>query len=225
MKASCNSWDFFLSFNNAMSRGEKCCSVTSVSSNVFVVLKDLSSPIRLDCQAKRHIPNPSNNDSFFSPFHSTTSAFIESRFIEATTNCWQKVLPAATPLKLLPWQYHVLVTHPDNRVLKPPICPLAHDPTQAVAWLLVKQASIHVDEELGIFLAEKISPYNLDIIIGLPTLGLTLAPTVAQRLGHARYVPMGYSKKFWYQDDLSTNHFSGTTREKSLPQSALAISY
>lgn len=63
---------------------------------------------------------------------------------------------------------------------------------------------MQVVEELGTFLADLVRPYKPDMIIGLPTLGLTLAPIVAQKLGHTRYIPMGYSKKFWYTEDLST---------------------
>jgi adenine/guanine phosphoribosyltransferase-like PRPP-binding protein len=28
-------------------------------------------------------------------------------------------------------------------------------------------------------------------------------PLVAERIGHCRYVPLGYSRKFWYDDSLS----------------------
>jgi adenine/guanine phosphoribosyltransferase-like PRPP-binding protein len=42
-----------------------------------------------------------------------------------------------------------------------------------------------------------------DVIVGLPTLGLAFAPGVARGLGHDNYVPLGYSRKFWYRDALS----------------------
>jgi adenine/guanine phosphoribosyltransferase-like PRPP-binding protein len=41
------------------------------------------------------------------------------------------------------------------------------------------------------------------VIIGVPTLGLPLANGVARRLGHARMVALGTSRKFWYRDELS----------------------
>ncbi|TVY85590.1 hypothetical protein LAWI1_G008253, partial [Lachnellula willkommii] len=41
-------------------------------------------------------------------------------------------------------------------------------------------------------------------VIGLPTLGLGVAGTVARGLGLDRYIPLGYSRKFWYDDTLST---------------------
>lgn len=36
---------------------------------------------------------------------------------------------------------------------------------------------------------------------------------MAERLGHPRYVPLGYSKKFWYRDDLSEPVSSITSPE------------
>ncbi len=51
--------------------------------------------------------------------------------------------------------------------------------------------------------------------MGLPTLGLTLAAAVAQKLGHARYVPLGTSRKFWYEDALSVPLSSITTPEQA----------
>jgi hypothetical protein len=44
---------------------------------------------------------------------------------------------------------------------------------------------------------------DAQIIVGLPTLGLAFASLVAGRLGQSRYVPLGYSRKFWYDDALS----------------------
>lgn len=64
-----------------------------------------------------------------------------------------------------------------------PIRPLRNVANDAVASLLVNQASISVVSELGTFLAERVRPFHPDVIIGLPTLGLSLAPIVAQHLG------------------------------------------
>ena len=50
-----------------------------------------------------------------------------------------------------------------------------------------------------------------DVVVGLPTLGLVFAPWVAQGLGHDRYVPLGYSRKFWYADEFSIGVQSLTT--------------
>ena len=44
-------------------------------------------------------------------------------------------------------------------------------------------------------LAARLRPFSPEVVVGLPTLGLTLAAAVAERLGHARYVPCGTSRK------------------------------
>ncbi|MFI5015706.1 MAG: phosphoribosyltransferase [Hyphomicrobiales bacterium] len=59
--------------------------------------------------------------------------------------------------------------------------------------------------------AEGIAPLAPDIIVGLPTLGLALAPPLARRIGHANFVPLGTSRKFWYEDALSEPVSSLTT--------------
>ena len=45
---------------------------------------------------------------------------------------------------------------------------------------------MEVVAELGNFLAELVRPFQPEVVIGLPTLGLSLAPIVAQRLGHSK---------------------------------------
>lgn len=64
-----------------------------------------------------------------------------------------------------------------------PIRPLNNEHNDAVASLLVNQASMSVVAELGKFLADRIGPFEPEVIVGLPTLGLSLAPIVAQSLG------------------------------------------
>src|SRR3954451_20143430 len=100
------------------------------------------------------------------------------RFTEPTTNYWQEILPPDkdTPP---PWKYGVPTRLPDSRVLMLPIRALNNETNDAVASLLVNQASISVVTELGTFLAERVRPFHPDVIIGLPTLGLSLAPIVA----------------------------------------------
>jgi adenine/guanine phosphoribosyltransferase-like PRPP-binding protein len=77
------------------------------------------------------------------------------------------------------------------------------DGIHATASLIINQASFHVLAAIAQTLAVQLRPFAPDIIIGLPTLGLTLAAAVAQRLGHTRYIPLGTSKKFWYDPALS----------------------
>ncbi|CZT51752.1 related to Phosphoribosyltransferase, putative [Rhynchosporium secalis] len=72
-------------------------------------------------------------------------------------------------------------------------------------------AAIDVTAQLGAFLAAVVKPFAPDVIVGLPTPGLTLAPIIAQSLGHRRYVPLVYSRKFWYTNSLSTEVSSITS--------------
>ncbi len=58
-------------------------------------------------------------------------------------------------------------------------------------------------EALAAAMADLARTGRPDVIVGLPTLGLAFAPRVAEGLGHTRYVPLGYSRKFWYEDGLS----------------------
>lgn len=127
-------------------------------------------------------------------------------FTEPTTGYWQRLLPSDEVLlaqHLPPWQYRYPARLPDGRVLMLPVRPLAARPEHAVASLLCNQASFEVLDVLGALLAEQLRTLLPSVIVGLPTLGLGLAASVAQHLGHSRCVPMGYSRKFWYDDALS----------------------
>ena len=127
----------------------------------------------------------------------------------APENFWQDILPAvqeddaefdtAFPARL-----------EDGRRLLLPIRPLA-DGKHALASLIINQASFPVQDMLAAALAEKLRPLAPDVVVGLPTLGLTVAAAVARVLGHPRYVPLGTSRKFWYQDELSVPLSSITT--------------
>lgn len=139
-----------------------------------------------------------------SPGTETTPAGMLRHFTEATTAYWQTIEAADVSLPGPgPWRRAYPARLPDGRVLRLPIRQLAAEPRHAVASLLVNQASMSVVQTLGEMLADALRPFRVDGVIGLPTLGLTLAPVVAQALGHSRYLPMGYSRKFWYDEALS----------------------
>jgi adenine/guanine phosphoribosyltransferase-like PRPP-binding protein len=128
-----------------------------------------------------------------------------NHFTEPTTAYWQQIVDARAVLRPdPPWQFGYPARLPDGRVLMLPIRPLASEPTHAVASLLLNQASLDVVETLGRMLAAQLAGLQADAVIGLPTLGLTLASGVARELAHTRYLPMGYSRKFWYDEALST---------------------
>lgn len=114
---------------------------------------------------------------------------------------WQELLPqdAAPPP---PWHAGYPARLPDGRVLILPIRPLQGTDT-AIASLILNQAAFAVEDALADVLAERLAPHAPDVIVGMPTLGLSLARATAARLGHARYVPLGTSRKFWYDDALS----------------------
>jgi adenine/guanine phosphoribosyltransferase-like PRPP-binding protein len=125
-------------------------------------------------------------------------------FTEPTTGYWQRLLaPDEAPSRQPPWRLGYPATLPDGRVLVLPIRPLAERPDQAVASLLINHASFEVADTLAAMLTERLAPLDPEWVVGLPTLGLTLAAGVARRLGHARHVPLGTSRKFWYDDALS----------------------
>jgi adenine/guanine phosphoribosyltransferase-like PRPP-binding protein len=101
----------------------------------------------------------------------------------------------------------------DGRILMLPLRPLP-DGKRALASLIINQASFAVVDALAADLAQKLLPFAPEVVIGLPTLGLTLASAVAQELGLSRYVPLGNSAKFWYRRDLSVPLSSVTTPDQ-----------
>ena len=101
----------------------------------------------------------------------------------------------------------------DGRQLQLPIRPLS-DKQHALASLIVNQAAFDVVDALSDDLAVKLKAFEPDVIVGLPTLGLTLASEVARKLGHSRYVPLGTSRKFWYEEELSVPLSSITTPDQ-----------
>ncbi len=105
------------------------------------------------------------------------------------------------------------VTLDDGRQLRLPIRPLS-DGDHALASLIINQASFTVLGALADDLAAKLKSFEPDVVVGLPTLGLTLASEVARRLGHSRYVPLGTSRKFWYLEELSVPMSSVTTQQE-----------
>ena len=105
-------------------------------------------------------------------------------------------------------------TFADGRLLWLPIRPLP-DGVHGLASLIVNQASFAVVEALAQDLATRLAALRVEIVVGLPTLGLTLASAVAARLGHTRYVPLGTSRKFWYREALSTPLTSITTPDQT----------
>ena len=129
-----------------------------------------------------------------------------------TTHYWQNLLQgwpdgrAPQP----PFHFDYPVRLPDGRVLVLPLRALPEG-GRAVASLIANHASFEVAGALADHMGDLARQTGADLIVGTPTLGLTFAPMVAARLGHERYVPLGYSRKFWYDDALSEPVFSITS--------------
>lgn len=123
---------------------------------------------------------------------------------------WQTIDPAGTLEDDGPFSDAYPARLTDGRRLLLPIRALA-DGRHGLASLIVNQASFEVLSALADDLAARLRPHAPDVVVGLPTLGLTLAAAVAERLGHSRYVPCGTSRKFWYVEELSVPISSVTT--------------
>jgi adenine/guanine phosphoribosyltransferase-like PRPP-binding protein len=137
---------------------------------------------------------------------------------------WQQVHPPRSFPKDGGFTSFYVAELEDGRQLRLPIRPLAGG-EQALASLIVNQASFEVVDTLAEGLAEKIRRFDIDVVAGLPTLGLTLASTVAQKLGHGRYAPLGTSRKFWLSRRPLRRpffHHHANTTETSLYRSAHA---
>lgn len=127
-----------------------------------------------------------------------------THFTEPTTPYWQTLHEGLSHRDRPPPPYEVSypVALPDGRVLHLPLRALP-DGVHAVASFIANQASFTVLDAIAAAMADLARSFALDVVVGLPTLGLALAPLVARELSHTRFVPLGYSRKFWYDDALS----------------------
>jgi adenine/guanine phosphoribosyltransferase-like PRPP-binding protein len=126
---------------------------------------------------------------------------------------WQEIHPLGTFDETGPFSGFFPARLDRGEQIRLPIRPLA-DGEHALASLIINQASFDVQDALAADLAPKIAALRPEVIVGLPTLGLTLAAAVARMLGFPRYVPLGTSKKFWYDEALSVPLSSITTPEQ-----------
>ena len=133
---------------------------------------------------------------------------------EATVGYWQEVTETIPPRYSVapPFRFGYPVRLPCGRFLVLPLRRLP-DGAHAVASLIANQASHAVVTVLDDHMAAQARALGGDLVVGLPTLGLSFASMVAQRLNQPRYVPFGYSRKFWYDDALAEPVASITSPE------------
>nr|WP_181702200.1 phosphoribosyltransferase [Chthonobacter albigriseus] len=130
---------------------------------------------------------------------------------------WQEILPPAPSRApgMHGYSDAFPAVLPDGSRLMLPIRVLPGAGDRAVASLIVNQASFAVEDALAAAMTALARPFEADVLVGVPTLGLPLAANVARRLGHGRMVPLGTSRKFWYRDDLSEPLRSITTPDQA----------
>lgn len=110
-------------------------------------------------------------------------------------------------------------TLPDGCQILQPIRERPGAPGRGLASLIVNQAGFAVVDALVGHMSRHAAEHAPDLVLGVPTLGLPLAEGVARRLGHGRFVALGTSRKFWYDEGLSVPLNSVTspgTAEKRL---------
>ena len=136
-----------------------------------------------------------------------------SPWTQGTTEFWQALENAAHWHQKMqpPYRYSYPALISQHFVLPLPIRALTANPQLAVASLIANQATFEVIDFLTQEMGKIAQECNAQRILGLPTLGMVFAPGVAKYLGHQRWVPMGYSRKFWYDEALSTSVSSITS--------------
>lgn len=98
--------------------------------------------------------------------------------------------------------------------LEIPLCALPGG-QEAIALLMSNQSSFQVIEHLTTLMAQKANLLRPDCIVAVPTMGLEYASRIAQKLGHEHYVAMGFSHKFWYDEEMSEPVVSTTSPDQA----------
>lgn len=117
-------------------------------------------------------------------------------------------LPALPPP---PYQHEYPVRLPDGDWAMLPFLALPPDFDTAIAYLCITENSFELEDRLSTAMAGLARAFEPDIVVGMPTLGMVLAASVGRKLGHDYYVPLSYSRKFWFEDELSIPVNSITT--------------
>ena len=102
-----------------------------------------------------------------------------------------------------PYRDSFPVKLPDGDWALLPFLALPPDFMTAIAYLCITENSFALEERLSSAMADLARPLEADVVVGMPTLGMVLAASVGKKLGHPHYVPLSYSRKFWFEDELS----------------------
>lgn len=127
-----------------------------------------------------------------------------------------RILPADALAALPPPPYgdSYPIKLPDGDWAELPFLALPPDFETAIAYLCITENSFELEDRLSSAMAELVRPLEPEVVIGMPTLGMVLAASVAKKLGHPHYVPLSYSRKFWFEDELSVPVISITSPTK-----------
>lgn len=155
-------------------------------------------PDRQDTQSSKStatnqsIESTSHHISYYP--YKTIGPVVHTHFTRPTTTYWQEIIPTSSVASLPystapPYQYSFAAPLTSDTSLLLPIRPLG-DTTNgiAVCSLALPHASMTVVRELARIVANKIRKFNPEVVMGLPTGGLVLAPFVAEELGFGRLI-------------------------------------
>lgn len=115
---------------------------------------------------------------------------------------WQRFDPPAAAAPP-PYQERYPAVMPDGRVLYLPIRQLPGSSDCGVADMISTQLSFEVERAVTGWMVEIARRVEPEVVVGMPTLGLLYARTIAEQLGMPNWVALGYSRKFWYEEALS----------------------
>ena len=112
---------------------------------------------------------------------------------------WQAFAPTPDPLPAI-WRESYAAPLRDGNSL---VLPLRDFGATAIAGLIANQASFTVVDTLARWIATDVLHFDVEIVVGLPTLGHTVGAAVARMLGHPNWVAPGTTRKLWYDEALS----------------------
>lgn len=108
----------------------------------------------------------------------------------------------AAPVRTIPIRDRYPVPMLGGGTLELPIRPLPGG-EHAIALLMTNQTTFAVEAAMAELLARLARRFEPEVIVGVPTMGLDYARATARALGMEDYVAFGFSRKFWYDDELS----------------------